>query len=1364
MDELDKRTAALSPAKRALLAQRLKEKKANVEHKGIGRLIRHGPTPLSFNQERLWFLNQLEPDTAAFNLPNWLRIEGGLDLSVLRRCVNEILRRHEVLRTRFEAVDGRPVQILEPFTPLEIPLVDLSSLPAQQRETDALRLCMDEARRPFDLARESMLRAKLFRLEKAEHIFFFNRHHIASDGWSRGVFMRELETLYQAFKKGQPSPLVELPFQYADFAVWQRESLQGDGLEKQIGYWRKQLEGSPAWLELPTDRRRPATPNYSGGLVSDELPESLALALEELSRHEGVTLFMTLLAAFQTLLHRYTRSDDVPVGSVVAGRNRVELEGLIGFFANTLVFRGDLSGDPSFRALLKRTRTACMGAYAHPDMPFEGLVKELRPERDLSHSPFFQVMFVLQDAPAPAMEIPGLRVTPPNSIETGASEFELTLSVTEREKSLSASIEYRKDLFDAETVRRLLKHYQNLLEAVTANPEARISTLPLLSSTERLELLVEQNQRNYSSDLCIHELFAEQAHKAPDNVAVVFERQKLTYRELDRRSEQLARHLRGLGVGPDVLVGLCVERSLEMVVGMLGVLKAGGAYVPLDPAYPRERIAFMLDDTQAPLVLTQRSLLGSIPIESARALCLDEFDWSANRENNPSNKAGPGNLAYVIYTSGSTGRPKGVMIEHRALVSYASVAADYYAIVPGDHVLQFASMNFDASLEEICCTLTRGATLFLRTEQMLGSIQSFTAQCRKWKLSVLSLPTAFWHELVNRIGEKNVELPESLRLVVIGGERALPERVAKWNARYPSIRLVNSYGPTEATVVATVWDLPRRSNTPSPEEVPIGKPFLHTEALVLDQNLQLVPMGVIGELHLGGASLARGYLNQPELTRSKFIIHPFRPGERLYKTGDLVRYLADGNLVFQGRVDEQVKIRGFRVELGEIEALLRQHPCVQDTVVVAREDSGQKTLVAYIVPKQQLEPTAVEFRGFLKARLPGYMVPAAFVTIGNLPLTPNGKVDRRALPEPNAQGQSDEFIAPTDELETELVRIWESALGRHPISIRDNFFDLGGHSLLAVSVFSDIETKLGKNLPLATLYQAPTIEQLAKALRDRGWSPPWSPLVAIKSEGTNPPLFCVHGINGGVLYYRSLGAYLEPQQPFYGLQSPGLDGSPVTTTTIEAFAELYINAIRTVQPKGPYLLSGYSSGGIIAFEMAQQLRANGDEVALLALFDTSHPRVRGRRYTLGERFAMRRREISNLPPQDAFRYLFRRFCGMAKARTAKYRGELQKLSYKSERSRGSAISYRYRHLHVQEIHSKALERYEPAPYFGRLTLFRAENMDTGYEYEERLGWNGSAAGGLEIVKFPGSHGGLFHGTSVRNVAAELSHRIRDALG
>ncbi|HEX3444412.1 MAG TPA: amino acid adenylation domain-containing protein, partial [Chthoniobacterales bacterium] len=893
MDELAKRTAGLSPAKRALLEQRLKATGSRVQHKEIRRSIHEGPPPLSFNQERLWFLYQLEPDSPAYNLPTWIRFEGELNVAAIRRSVNEVLRRHEILRTRIEAVEGRPTQVVEPFTPLEIPLVDLSGLPAQQREAEAKRLCMQEARKPFNLARDLMLRANLFRLGQSEHVLFLNRHHIASDGWSWGVLMGELETLYHAFSKEEPSPLAELPVQYADFAIWQRAWLQGDVLEKQLGYWRKQLDGAPASLELPTDRRAPATPTYCGALLSHNLPESLSLAVGELSRREGVTLFMTLLAAFQTLLHRYTSRDDILVGSVVAGRSRTELEGLIGFFANTLVFRGDLSGDPSFRDILQRTRTVCMGAYAHQDMPFGELVKQLQPERDLSHSPLFQVMFVLQNAPIAAMTLPGLRVTPIDWLDTGASKFELLLSLKQSGNSLNASVEYRTDLFDAATIWRMLNHYQTLLQGFAVNPDARLSELPLLTAQEREQIVMEWNQTEtkYPKERCVHELFAEQAARTPDAVAVVHEERQLSYAELNAQANQLAQYLRELGVRPDDRVAICVERSLAMVVGLLAVLKAGGAYVPLDPSYPAKRLSYMLSDSTPKVLLTQSGLEGILKDVPATLPVLDltakQVPW-ADRSTANIERAQlglrPDHLAYVIYTSGSTGRPKGAHHIHRGLQNLLHWYIKEFGLSCNDALLVLTSHSFDLTQRNIFSPLLVGGRLYLASEPF--DPKSIVQLVARAQISMMNLTPSAFYSLVRTAkgGEFN-----RLRRVVLGGE--VPQVEALLELAEPRPEFVNGYGPSECTGVVVFYRIPADLDQYRRRAVPLGRPILNTRIYILDVHCQPVPIGVAGEIHISGAGVARGYLNRPELTAERFVKDPFTTdaNARMYKTGDLGR-------------------------------------------------------------------------------------------------------------------------------------------------------------------------------------------------------------------------------------------------------------------------------------------------------------------------------------------------------------------------------------------------------------------------------------------------------------------------------------------
>jgi len=1029
--------------------------------------------PLSFAQERLWFLDQLEPGNTAYGIPIAYRLQGSLDVAALEWSLNEIVRRHEVLRATFAVVDGRPAQVIAPEMRLTLPVEDLRGLPEAEQEAEVERWATEEAHHPFDLAQGPLLRATLLRLNEEEHVLLLTMHHIVSDGWSMGVFNRELAVLYEAFSAGEPSPLPELPIQYADFAVWQRGWLQGEVLEEQLAYWRQHLGDDLPVLELPTDRPRPAAQSFRGAHQTFVLSNALTESLKALSRQEGVTLFTTLLAAFKTLLYRYTGQEDVVVGSPIANRNRSEIEGLIGFFVNTLVLRTDLSGNPTFRELLGRVREVTLGAHDHQDLPFEKLAEALQPERDLSHNPLFQVMFAFQNAPAEVLALPGLTVTP-LEVESKAAQFDLTLSMEDMGRGLKGAVEYNTDLFDGATIERMIGHFETLLGGIVVNPEQRLSELPLLTEAERLQLLVEWNdtEADYPQDQCIHQLFEERAARTPDAVAVVFEKEQLSYAELNRRANQLARHFQKLGVGPEVLVGLCVERSLEMVVGLLGILKAGGAYVPLDPAYPKERLAFMLEDTQTPVLPTQERLRENLPQHGARVVCLD-MDWEAiakESDKNPDSTVTAGNLAYVIYTSGSTGRPKGVLVPHQGLLNMSEAQVRTFELGPGDRVLQFASLSFDAATFEIFMALRVGATLCLGTQESLLPGPTLIEMLQDLGVTIVTL-------IPSALASLPIEKLPHLHTITVAGEACSVDLVARWAE---GRRFFNLYGPTEATIWTTAAECVDGSHKP-----PIGHPVDNTGIYLLDTHLQPVPVGVPGELHISGVSLARGYLNRPDLTAQKFIPNPFsdEPGARLYKTGDLARYLPDGNIEFLGRIDHQVKIRGFRIELGEIEAVLGQYPAVWETVVLAREDTPSvKQLVAYVVPKNGQVPAISELRRFLKENLPDYMVPSAFVMLDALPLTPNGKVDRRALPAPDKKvflNLQEAFVAPRTSIEEQLTEIWAGLLGMGRVSIHDNFFDLGGHSLLAAQLLSRVNEAFQVELSLRSLFETPTVAGLA---------------------------------------------------------------------------------------------------------------------------------------------------------------------------------------------------------------------------------------------------------------------------------------------
>ncbi len=1034
--------------------------------------------PLSFAQARLWFLDQLQPESSLYNIPLALRLSGQLNITALQSSINEIIRRHEALRTNFTTQEGQPVAVIAATLNCQLQVVNLLHIRESEREIEAQRLARVEANRPFNLEREPLLRSMVLQLGETEYVLLFTMHHIISDGWSLGVFTHELTELYKAFCTGITPVLPSLPVQYADFALWQRQWLQGEILEAQLDYWKQQLKDAPALLELPTDRPRPTEQTYRGGYHYAALSLELSGKLSALSKRTGVTLFMTLLAAFVTLLYRITSSDDIVVGTPVAGRNRREIEGLIGLFVNTLVLRTHLGGDPSFEDVLSRVREVALGAYTHQDLPFEQLVEALQPTRSLSYTPLFHVMFALDEKSVPSsFELPELTVSS-YAVEIGTTKFDLTLSMENTADGLVGGWRYNVDLFDETTIARLTGHFQTLLEGIVANPQQKVSALPLLTEREQHQLLWEWNNttKEYPQDKCIHQLFEEQVTRSPDAIAVVFEDKQLTYLQLNQRANKIAHHLKTLGVEPEVLVGICVERSLEMVVGLLGILKGGGAYVPLDPAYPLDRLSHMLS-SQVSVVLTSEKLVAQLPEHTARVVCLDT-DWDIIEqmsEENPLSNVQATNLAYVIYTSGSTGKPKGITIEHRSVLNlatglYQAIYAHYQ-----DSQLRVSvngSLSFDTSVKQII-QLLYGHTLEIVPEATRFDGNALLSFRQKHKIDVFDCTPSQLGVLIaaGLLASKSAPLA-----VLVGGEK-IDE--STWLALRTSenINFYNVYGPTECTVDATVCSVKMAGSKPI-----VGRPITNTQIYILDLYLQPVPVGVVGELYIGGHGLARGYLNRPDLTQEKFIPNPFKnqPGERLYKTGDQARYLTDGNIEFLGRIDNQVKIRGFRIELGEIEAALTSHPAVQQSLIIAREDvPGHKHLVAYIVPKHSEAIASSDLRGFLKAKLPDYMIPGVFVHLDALPLTPNGKVDRKALPIPNtARQELQAESAPRTRAEEILAQIWREVFHREFISIHDNFFEVGGDSILSIQIIFKANSA-GLFLTPKQIFQHQTIAELA---------------------------------------------------------------------------------------------------------------------------------------------------------------------------------------------------------------------------------------------------------------------------------------------
>ncbi len=1031
--------------------------------------------PLSWAQERIWFIDQLEGESATYNVPKALRITGNLNYDALTSAMTEIVRRHEVLRTRFESIDGTPVQVVEPDINFQVQVTDWQHLPSTQQEVDLPKYAQQEAAKSFNLNTAPLLRVNLVKLSETESLLLVTIHHIICDAWSFEVLIKELSILYTAYIQGETSPLTELPIQYADFSVWQRQWLKEQVNEIQLNYWQQQLAAAPTLLQLPTDKPRPAIPSYQGAHYKFELSRELTQELEKLSQLSGTTLFMTLEAAFATLLYRYSGQSDILVGSPIANRHRSEVEPLIGFFLNTLVLRTKFEDNPTFAELLAEVRKVCLEAYNNQDVPFEQVIEALQLERNLSHSPLFQVMFVLQNAPEYLLELPGIKLSP-FSPETNTAKFDLTLFLTRTNEGLLGSWEYATDLFNAETITRMTAHLKTLLSAIVAEPQQKVAQIPLLTEIERHQLLVEWNKTavEYPQYKCIHQLFEAQVDKIPDAVAVVFEGEQLTYSKLNESANQLAHYLQSLGVKPETLVGICLDRSVEMVIGLLGILKAGGAYVPIDPSYPTERLSYMLEDAAVPVLLSSESVLEHLPEHSAQVVCLDN-NWNTiatqNIENIDSGVTQE-NLAYTIYTSGSTGKPKGCMNTHRGIYNRLLWMQDTYQLTAQDRILQKTPFSFDVSVWEFFWPLITGATLVVAAPEIHKDSEALINLIIQQQITTIHFVPSMLSVFLQ--GSK-IEECSSLKRVICSGE-ALSYQLQEQFQEKLKCELHNLYGPTEAAIDVTFIDC---GTNKYPGIVPIGRPIANTQIYILDENNQPVPIGVSGELHIGGTGLARGYLNRPELTAEKFIPNPFdNNNSKLYKTGDLTRYLPDGNIEYLGRIDNQVKLRGFRIELGEIEALLNTHSQIQQAVVIARVDiPGNKRLVAYLVASDESLSTK-ELREFTQQKLPEYMVPSVFVTLESLPLTPNGKIDRKALPAPDGISSEQEYVAPTTAIEQTLTKIWQELLIKEKIGIHDNFFEIGGDSILSIQVVSRAK-KSGIQITPKQIFQHQTIAELA---------------------------------------------------------------------------------------------------------------------------------------------------------------------------------------------------------------------------------------------------------------------------------------------
>ncbi len=1166
----------------------------------IEALSRDTALPVSFSQRRMWFVQQFEPQATAYNMSFSLRLQGNLNRGALTAAVQGLVRRHEAFRTHFKVANGEPVQIITADATANIEFTDLSSRPAELRETQAAQLLQEAAMKPFDLAHGPLFRFMLVRLSAQDHVVLWLVHHAIGDQWSAVLMARELSALYQAAVRQEQAQLPPLPVQYADFAAWQRRHLGGDALDDQMRYWRRKLQGLPV-LTLPTDRPRPPRQTFRGKHVSATLAIDTMSRLKQFSAAHGATPFMTLLAVFKALLMRYSGQDDVAVGTPIANRTRLATENLIGTLVNTLVMRTDAGGDPTFTAFLARVRDTALEAYTNQDLPFERLVEELGGARDAGHAPLVQVLFNVPNAPLGTIEMDGLSFDR-FEFQRGSAQFDLTLSVDTEHRN-RVYLSYATDLFNTETAHELLHRYVRLLDTVLANPERALSSYSLLDESERDAMLRAWNRTTapYPADRRADELIAEQALRTPDAAAVSMAERTLTYTELQAQSNRLARYLQERGVRRNSPVGICLERSPEMVVALLAVMKAGGTYVPLDPAFPRERLQFMATDAALKVIVTHSALLQTLPALPGRTICIDEAAHvlSTLPAGALEPCSGPDDLAYVLYTSGSTGKPKGVEIPHRALTNFLCSMRARPGCSTGDRLLAVTTLSFDIAGLEIYLPLLTGAELHLASRRETADGRLLKDRIKQCRPTLMQATPATWRMLIAAGWHGN----RNLR-ILCGGE-ALPLDLANQLLERCG-QLWNLYGPTETTIWSTLNRI-----EPGAEQISIGRPIANTEVYVLDKALQPVPAGVAGELYIGGHGLARGYRNRPDMTAERFVPHPFAtsPGERLYRTGDLVRFTRDGQLLHLGRLDFQVKIRGFRIELGEIEARLARHPAIAQAVVTAREDDTRmKQLVAYAtVRDSHAQPDPVELRTFIRTVLPDYMTPTHFVFLQSLPLTANNKIDVNALPEPATQRIAGTVTAePHGRLEVQLTALWRRVLENESVGIHDNFFDAGGHSLKAVQLVSFIEQVYGQELPLATFFQAPTIAQMARILEKSHWRPSWRSLVAIQPAGKETPVFAIPGVGGNVLMFARLSKRLCAERPFYGLQARGLDNAQRPFTSVRGAARHYVQEIRSIRTHGPYIIAGACTGGVVAYEMAQQLRRAGEKVTLM-LLESWHP-------------------------------------------------------------------------------------------------------------------------------------------------------------
>ncbi len=1279
--------------------------------------------PPSFSQERVWFIHQLNPDNLAYNFQSSIDFRGKLDVKALERSLGEILRRHESYRTSFPTVDGRPVQVIHPYIPYSLPIVDLTDKPEAEREAAAKAWCAEEFQIRFDLAKLPLVRWTLLRYSDERNVLIHMEHHLVHDGWAFNVFLTELVDLYRAYTAGQESPLPELPVQFAEFATWQHEWMQGEVSEHQLAYWKKKFQTLPPVLELPIKGARPPQQTFRGTSLRPEIPVELCNQLRALSRQEGTTLFMTMLTVFIAMLHRYTGETDVAVGTFFANRRARESEGLIGMILNNVVIRAALDTNPTGRQLMKHVRDVMLEGASYQDVPFNRVVEAVQPKRETSLNPLFHLVFSFHDEPMPEEKMPGLEVKLTPVLSNGSAKFDLVvigiphssqylgLPQGSENDGLTMIWEHNTDLFETSTIARMIEHYKALLASLVANPDLCISDLAMVPVDETRRMLQEWNatQTDDSPTVCLYQLIEQQAAKTPESIAIVCGPQKVSYRDLDHRSNQLANYLRDRGVGPNVLVGISVERSADMLIGLLGILKAGGAYVPIDPTFPIDRQAFMVDDANISILVTEKDIVRHLPVEGKTVVSLDadlEAIAAESEHLQDGSNVTPDDLAYVIYTSGSTGRPKGVQIPHRAIVNFLESMRSKPGISSADRLFAVTTLSFDIAGLEMYLPLTVGARVIVSSRAVATNGEELAQQLQATGATIMQATPSTWQMLLDSGWKGNPNLT-----VLCGGE-ALPRALAE--QLLSRVKTVwNMYGPTETTVWSTIHQVESGDGN-----VPIGRPIQNTQIYVLDRYDNPVPVGVRGELCIGGAGLALGYLNRPELTSEKFITNPTDEHTSLiYRTGDLARFRPDGTLECLGRIDHQIKLRGFRIELGEIETLVSNMEGIRQAVVITREDTpGDGRLVAYVVLQDHASITSNDVLAKLKTKLPDYMVPSSCMVLETIPLTPNGKVDRKALPKPTGERSegSSAYVAPRTDQERKLTAIWEQLLGVSPLGIQDDFFEVGGHSLLAVRLVSEIEVQTGTRISLGSLLQGRTIEYVAQLLEGDREAQGDPSFVALQTSGTKPPFF----VAGSHPRYVEIAQRLGSDRPFYRLDLYALESQRIAQglqpfTKIEDFAKHYLEKIRSIQPKGPYYLGGGCEGAYLSFEMAVQLQKQGEEVGCLVMW-IPPPLGHSRGLTL-RRFALYLAALR-------FRYLLTG-------------GALRHSSW-------SGIQALLRHEHIEYRILQALCSYAPRENFrGGITLVRtADSPAPVSAVDINQQWVDLATEGAELHVVPGNHG------------------------